>query len=186
MVNKMKGLYNDKYKHSLASKGIKSNGNWSIKRPEKTWGINDINIEEIIEECELIIQAGETNSVGGCNCGMISESIATMSDGGEFYGDVYDLKGNLMDEDHAWTILRDGTIIDASIGQFELGGFDIGKCDKNFIGVCIGEQTFRGKKYPRHKIAIIPKNHPQAKRYMSHFNKEDIEWLEKTFYRNVD
>lgn len=63
-----------------------------------------------------VVQAGETNSQGGPSCGVTSEEVAALLGGSEFYGAYLCDDGTA--PEHAWVVLPDGTIVDATADQF--------------------------------------------------------------------
>lgn len=63
-----------------------------------------------------IVAAGETNSEGGPSCGVLSEGAGPLVGGTEFYGAYLCDDGTA--PEHAWVVLPDGTIVDASADQF--------------------------------------------------------------------
>jgi hypothetical protein len=67
-----------------------------------------------------IVASGETNSAGGPSCGVLAEELAALLGGSELYG-AYRLDDGRAPE-HAWVLLADGTIVDASADQFGCQG----------------------------------------------------------------
>lgn len=90
------------------------------------------------------IKNGECNSKGGASCGVTSEEISKVFDWDMTYGNIFDNDDNLLDDDHAWVIKPDGTIIDATIEQFS-----------HILSDWPGYND----------IAVIPKGHPFTKHY---------------------
>ncbi len=66
-----------------------------------------------------MVASGECNISGGPSCGVASEEISRQLGWDQTYGFFVDKKGNLIDDDHAWAITPDGTIVDVAIQQFE-------------------------------------------------------------------
>lgn len=67
-----------------------------------------------------IVAYGETNSVGGPSCGVLSEELGMLLGGRENYG-RYRLDDGTVCDDHAWVQLPGGVILDASADQFDGG-----------------------------------------------------------------
>lgn len=103
-----------------------------------------IDLNKILAMRRELVADGTTNSKGGPSCGTLAEWLAVEFGWQEFYGYIYDQQGLVIDEDHAWAILPDGTIIDASIDQFS-GTID----------------AWPGLPW----VAIVPPGHPYQKRY---------------------
>lgn len=72
-------------------------------------------IRNIVQE---LIDEGDCNFKGGASCGVASEEIAKQLGWDMRYGSIYNDDGELIDDDHAWVIKPDGTIIDPTISQF--------------------------------------------------------------------
>lgn len=190
----MKGWYGNRYSHSLASKGVKTN--YNIKKYHKdretgeikeSWKLDNIDsekIEQIIDAIETIEEQDPTR--WGCSCVWISEYLVELSGGIKVDGWMYDVDGNLlwdfedMEHDlddcwyHSWVVLKDGTIIDASALQFLIDSDK--RVWEEFVGYTIGERYYNDEKFPKHMIAIIPKDHPNAQMYSSHrkFKKNEL------------
>jgi len=131
------------------------------------WTIKSIGRKEldlIVQRCEELIVEYDEEPPSTCNCGVISGDIADQSGGERVVGEMHDLDGKYMGE-HCWVELKDGAIIDASIVQFALQNFNIGKCNKDFSGECVGIREFNFRDYPKHMIAIIPPDHPSRRMY---------------------
>jgi hypothetical protein len=89
-----------------------------------------------------VVTAGELNSVGGPSCGVTSEEIAATLGWPEFYG-AYRVTDESMPE-HAWNVMPDGTIVDATADQF--GG---------------------------QPVTVIPPGDPRAARYLDQDGDDD-------------
>ena len=172
----MKGWYGNKHKHSLASRGIRSK-EFKIDKKNELWSFKNLDKDKINTIIEYL-ETDEDDGVWGISCVWASEPLSEISGGIKFDGWVYDEKGEITYEfdniydsaTHSWVILKDGTIIDATFLQFIMKGYDMGDISDITLSFGDDEREYNGKKYPKHMIAIIPKNHPKAKMYNSHNN----------------
>lgn len=76
-------------------------------------------IKKIRAMAAELVTDGIVNSAGGASCGVLCEEMSIFFDCDMTYGSVFDCNGNLIDDDHAWLILPDGSIVDPTVTQFK-------------------------------------------------------------------
>lgn len=88
--------------------------------------------------------AQQCRADGGPSCGVFTEEVAQALGLDQTYGYFRDSEGNVIDDDHAWNILPDGTIVDPTIEQFS-------------------DHVQQWPGYP--DIAVVPPGHPFTQHY---------------------
>lgn len=76
------------------------------------------DLQVIRQTVAQMIDERYINSMGGASCGVTCEEIAARLNWQMSYGSIRSDTCLLIDDDHAWLIAPDGTIVDPTIQQF--------------------------------------------------------------------